>query len=404
MPNVSAVIPHPILKKTRGPSASGPRPTARFISPHESGDEAEEGPSESKNKNVVLEPPSPTVLEPAEQKATPHVSGKKKPTAFVASSSTRKRRPVMGRRQSSSTSQSSVGGRSPERSSIGNTIRSRSPRSLMAEKPAGMAVPKTQLQEHQSHVAQASTSTGSTERRISPRKEAALLESLGRAVREISAEGTEPSQELQSTQSRPFPTFRELSAAELEAIEAQNRFMGHFDLRTGKSASGMASKPTIELQHDEWSDVPRGSRRSKSDGCLATERLLPDRNQAKSRASLAPTLTSAVGHLGLGDATFDQIPEELRTLPEEVGEGRVNKGKGKVPGNVPRLGSFSKTSIPATISEEPGSSGGLGDISKKKLEDTKKLTKSQSHLTLLLEKDKARGGEASKQVKKKGKR
>ncbi|KAK4246675.1 hypothetical protein C7999DRAFT_15215 [Corynascus novoguineensis] len=32
--------PHPILKKSRGPSSSGPRPTARFASPPASGDEA----------------------------------------------------------------------------------------------------------------------------------------------------------------------------------------------------------------------------------------------------------------------------------------------------------------------------------------------------------------------------
>ncbi|KIL91933.1 hypothetical protein FAVG1_04337 [Fusarium avenaceum] len=32
---------HPILKKARGPSSSGPRPTARFVSPHESADEDE---------------------------------------------------------------------------------------------------------------------------------------------------------------------------------------------------------------------------------------------------------------------------------------------------------------------------------------------------------------------------
>ena len=32
---------HPILKKTRGPSASGPKPTARFVTPHESAEEDE---------------------------------------------------------------------------------------------------------------------------------------------------------------------------------------------------------------------------------------------------------------------------------------------------------------------------------------------------------------------------
>ena len=38
---------HPILKKTRGPSASGPKPTARFVTPHESAEE-DEGSSMSK--------------------------------------------------------------------------------------------------------------------------------------------------------------------------------------------------------------------------------------------------------------------------------------------------------------------------------------------------------------------
>jgi hypothetical protein len=53
------VVPHPILKKSRGPSSTGPRPTARFISPHDS--ENEDDNSVSPNSHVVVQPPSPTV-------------------------------------------------------------------------------------------------------------------------------------------------------------------------------------------------------------------------------------------------------------------------------------------------------------------------------------------------------
>lgn len=104
----SVPMPHPILKKTRGPSTSGPRPTARFISPPESDGEADPSSSVSTysqtNSHVVVEPPSPDSQNVKfDRKISP--SSKKK-GGFVASG--RRKRPVIVRRQSSQTSQSSA--------------------------------------------------------------------------------------------------------------------------------------------------------------------------------------------------------------------------------------------------------------------------------------------------------
>jgi hypothetical protein len=100
-------MPHPILKKTRGPSTSGPRPTARFVSPPESEDEADPSSSVSTNSQTnsrVVEPPSADSQNAkSDRKASPSL-GKKKGGFVVAS---RKKRHAIVRRQSSQTSQSS---------------------------------------------------------------------------------------------------------------------------------------------------------------------------------------------------------------------------------------------------------------------------------------------------------
>jgi hypothetical protein len=98
---------HPILKKARGPSSSGPRPTARFVSPPESADEDDpESQMVSSGSTAAtgleLRKPAPS---PAKKKATGSTR------KFVAGASTAKRRPVMPRRMSS---QSSTTSKEPE--------------------------------------------------------------------------------------------------------------------------------------------------------------------------------------------------------------------------------------------------------------------------------------------------
>ncbi|KAI2470079.1 hypothetical protein F4781DRAFT_194037 [Annulohypoxylon bovei var. microspora] len=101
--------PHPILKKPRGPSNSGPRPTARFVSPPGSDGEGEgkDGELASSGSTAVNHSgdskgsTSSTAKE--ERKKATNTTPKKKSTAFVASTASR-RRPAMPRRVSSQSS------------------------------------------------------------------------------------------------------------------------------------------------------------------------------------------------------------------------------------------------------------------------------------------------------------
>ncbi|KAI8624898.1 hypothetical protein F5Y19DRAFT_480135 [Xylariaceae sp. FL1651] len=101
--------PHPILKKPRGPSASGPRPTARFVSPPESetdeniakGSEAN-SPSTAATHSADSKDSSSSTAREEMKKGNTNRSKKKK-TTFVASTASR-RRPNMPRRSSSQSS------------------------------------------------------------------------------------------------------------------------------------------------------------------------------------------------------------------------------------------------------------------------------------------------------------
>ncbi|KAI0018857.1 hypothetical protein F4780DRAFT_781068 [Xylariomycetidae sp. FL0641] len=107
-------VPHPILKKPRGPSSTGPRPTARFASPPGSdGDEVtsreNEIPSSGSTavtQSLESKEPANSVAKPEKKKASSNAP-KKKTAAFVASTGSR-RRPAMPRRQSSQTSTGSA--------------------------------------------------------------------------------------------------------------------------------------------------------------------------------------------------------------------------------------------------------------------------------------------------------
>lgn len=103
---------HPILKKPRGPSTSGPRPTARFVDVPDSEDDTQQQSSDS--QQLVSEPgarrsSSPTKKQTPARSKSPAPKGEKKQTKkFVASKVSGKRRPVLPRRQSSQSSTGSV--------------------------------------------------------------------------------------------------------------------------------------------------------------------------------------------------------------------------------------------------------------------------------------------------------
>lgn len=110
-------MPPPILKKPRGQSSTGPKPTARFVSPAASEDEEETRDDEavensddihdeSPNSHVTIRPPTP----PLEESTTPnHPSTKRRPVTHVKPNVGRKKRPTLGRRPSSQSSNGSTG-------------------------------------------------------------------------------------------------------------------------------------------------------------------------------------------------------------------------------------------------------------------------------------------------------
>ncbi|TEA13457.1 hypothetical protein C8034_v004818 [Colletotrichum sidae] len=97
--------PHPILKKSRGDSKSGPRPTARFVSPHDSADEdfkTSEDTSSGSTGTSGLEMRLASMVSTKSNKKKPVTPTKR----FVASAAN-KRRPVLPRRMSSQSSTTS---------------------------------------------------------------------------------------------------------------------------------------------------------------------------------------------------------------------------------------------------------------------------------------------------------
>lgn len=134
---------HPILKKPRGPSASGPRPTARFISPAGSDEESDRKESEESSSTSAVGPTANqskstgNSTSKEKHKKPSSVAHRKKAAGFVASSAS-KRRPAMPRRQSSQSSAtgSEVGSRE-ERSSVSMGYNApQRPVSPIAERPS----------------------------------------------------------------------------------------------------------------------------------------------------------------------------------------------------------------------------------------------------------------------------
>lgn len=103
---------HPILKKPRGPSASGPRPTARFADVPESEDDVQRQSSDSQQAGSgsgASQSDSSAKKQAPTRSKSPAPKGEKKTSKkFVASKAPGKRRPVLPRRQSSQSSAGSV--------------------------------------------------------------------------------------------------------------------------------------------------------------------------------------------------------------------------------------------------------------------------------------------------------
>ncbi|POS78265.1 hypothetical protein DHEL01_v203349 [Diaporthe helianthi] len=97
---------HTILKKPRGPSTSGPRPTARFVDVPDSEDEVSQ--QDGGDSAGISTKKKPDIRASSSSISPAKIDRKPAPKKFVASSAASKRRPVLPRRQSSQSSTGSA--------------------------------------------------------------------------------------------------------------------------------------------------------------------------------------------------------------------------------------------------------------------------------------------------------
>jgi hypothetical protein len=154
----------------------------------------------------------------------------------------------------------------------------------------------------------------------------------------------------------------------------QRTLLEEANARKKSKSSPQVVPPTTS----EGFQVLHSSLRPRSDGnhgpdAMGAMRMLP--RDVKSIASLAPTLTAATGQLDLGD-------EDLLEPQEPVSDRSpiVDKGKGRDPDEVRHTDMFAKRPVPPVqVATGPDPSASL--------------SRSKSQLTLLLERDRARGDE-----------
>ncbi|KAG4427358.1 hypothetical protein IFR05_017159 [Cadophora sp. M221] len=374
-----APMPHPILKKTRGPSTGGPRPTARFISPHESEQEGDQTSSVSPNSHVVVQPPSPDPRDGKSDKKTTGTAARKK-TGFSAS--TKKKRPVIVKRQSSQASQSSADAAAKEAEAAQATSGSRS---SLDGPPART---QSRFQENFTPSPDRSASSQMSKKRISDTKRSPRKLSGGKGrttssklcEEEASSGDPGPSTHLRRVENLPEQDEgEELTPEVLEELEMQRIILAQANARLQRNSKG-ASDPETERH-----TLPK-SPRSKSGGNIESSGVDAMRlvqHDPKGAPSLAPTLTDATGQVDLRGAGIDlpRSPSKSVSSPKET-EG---KGKGRITEESAPVDLFAKRPV------QPVKPAPIVDP----------LSRSKSQLTLLLKQDKEKTNRNEKEVKRK---
>ena len=392
-------MPPPILKKTRGPSATGPRPTARFISPPDSEGGTGATSSASPNSHMIVEGPSPNSgSSKADKKPSPVTAGKKK--GFVASTAANKKRPTVVRRPSSQTSQSSM----DSTSKTFDVPQHVTPNRLSSEKPpltssaqtesCGTGNTPSKFQEaslsSSGHSRKRQSGKHGSSRRTSQRRPSAGVRNIPNGVGEESAREVaqlgepDPSTKLLSVKNGQVSLENPGPEEELEQVEAQQMLLVGANSSIEKLPENRAqSIPSVSSTGEEGQMVhlPRPPR-SRSDETqrpqdLSAMRLLPP--EAKSTASLAPTLAGAAGQLEIGDIAGGRSSQ----TKSDVDIVKVGKGKGRDPDDLRGAEMFVKRSV------QPASKAPVA----KAASTTSPLSRSKSQLALLLEKDRASSGQ-----------
>lgn len=384
-----APMPHPILKKTRGPSTGGPRPTARFISPHESEHEGDQNSPVSPNSHVVIQPPSPDPRDGKADKkaATPN----RKKTGFPAS--TKKKRPVIVRRQSSQTSQSSADAAAKEAEAVQAASGARS---SLDGPPART---QSRFQENftpspdRSASIQLSKKKLADTKRSSPRKSSGgkVRTALGKANQEVASSGDAgpsvqpgPSSHLQRIENlQEEEEKEELTPEELDELELQRIILAEANARLQRNTKGAAERASDPEPERPPTRIPKSPRSisvgtSESSGIDAMRLVQHD---SKGVPSLAPTLADAAGQVQLGELGGDAPQYPLKPAAST----KESKGKGRATEDSKDDDMFAKRPV------QPVKAAPIADT----------LSRSKSQLTLLLKQDKEKSNRNEKEVKRK---
>ncbi|TKW50152.1 hypothetical protein CTA1_8493 [Colletotrichum tanaceti] len=356
--------PHPILKKNRGDSKSGPRPTARFVSPHESTDEdykTSEGTSSGSTAASGLEMRISSVVSPtkANRKKAPV------PTKRFVASAANKRRPILPRRMSS-------------QSSTGSDVMAKEIGSANGTKHVG-TYNVTPVHAEQSTAQSVLGSPG-----IEPPPSAKALgkRPVNRPLSETpnllksppAVEARQRSTVVQAGRRAPAPAPLSKSIAERPGQEGSRAKSEGPRTPTSTSAASPAfSSPQIGSFSSSRStfSAPRMERTSSNSETYRPREVSIGRGSAKGLLSSATASTSniaAMGHISISDEPDRRALEALGTFHEE-------------PGGTPRRTSSSSHFAPTMPSSTP-------DVP---------LARTRSQLTLLLEREKERIGDRQRQ-------
>lgn len=360
-------MPHPILKKTRGPSTTGPRPTARFISPHESEHEPDQPSPISPNSHVVVQPPSPDPRDPKPDKKAGSTSSRKK-AGYVAS--TKKKRPVITRRQSSQESRSSADGTIKEGDAVQGSPGSQPPSGGPKLGEPSQVQKQSRFQENFSPSPEKSSVSAQTKKKTSrtgdakrntPRKSSNGKERADPSqIDEQAPPIGEPGPSTQLRRIENQQDAAELTAEELEELEIQRLLLAEANARVQRKQSQELARTA---EPSERLEILHRSLRSRSTGNLEAEGMDAIRftlHDSKGSPSLAPTLAAAAGHSTLGDE-----PSGSKTTTKDV------KGKGRAIEESKPTDMFAKRPVQPI----------------KAARSSENLSRSKSQLTMLLQKD-----------------
>lgn len=319
-----------------------------------------------------MQPPSPdSQTSRTDKKAT---TGKKK-GGFVASTTVKKKRPVIVKRQSSQTSQSSTEGAAKpseaarSAAAIQSSVERTPPTTSEQSQVRSQQLAESRFRENFPPATETSSSSDLSPRKrhsgkVGDRKRKPIL-----AAQRVQAETPQQGTGDAALFGEPGPSTG------LRSIENRQTLLGDVSPEELEEANARVNKagstPNLGFQ------ILHSSLRSKSDGKHESEGLSGLRllqHDAKSTASLVPTLTAATGQLDLGDTG-----EVVQFTPSST----VGKGKARDPDGKRRAEMFAKRPVQPitgiTAASGPDSSGSL--------------SRSKSQLTLLLEKDRTRSGD-----------